>query len=501
MISHDGFLRYASKSHNFNTFVVVLIRTGPNEQRTISREDAGIYHAVIIGAVYEFDDTFDVHDWNMFLYPLRHCIETHAFLSVVVEDTHTDKAYYRRISHFDLANHITLDFPVTGSNDSSKIEQVLKVNLDKPWPRGLPPWKIVALPLQKGYFIAFSFSHMIGDGPSGTAFHRTFLQAWRNMPMGAPLLSNKIETPTMPFPPPFDTKQRLPISWSFLLSPLIALFLPKFLIKFLRMRTAAADINDGTWTGSNIPNVQNFKVAKSMLKLRETTVPVLEHVLRSARQHETTLTGVFLQVITRVLSQQVITQVPGQDPKVTNFVAQVAVNMRRSIGMSNDQGGMFVSGCYLVYHRRQPSEEFSDEDWAAARLSSRTLADSASRLQDQAIGLLRYLPSIKKWTLSKLGQRRDCSFEVSNIGAFNNESDDLTQITKIVFAQPGHVLSAPLAFNVISVKGGGLVYTVTWQSGALKLAGQDEEEFVERVCDLIEKDLAIIAHNHALLGV
>lgn len=98
-------------------------------------------------------------------------------------------------------------------------------------------------------------------------------------------------------------------------------------------------------------------------------------------------------------------------------------------------------------------------------------------------------------TLGKLGQRRDCSFEVSNIGVFSSEGDEEDggdiRVKEVVFAQPGQFFGAPLAFNVVSVKGGDLMYSVTWKEGGLGVGdGKMEDEVVERICEGVEKGLA-----------
>lgn len=71
--------------------------------------------------------------------------------------------------------------------------------------------------------------------------------------------------------------------------------------------------------------------------------------------------------------------------------------------------------------------------------------------------------SIRNWTLGKIGQQRDCSYEASNILAFDGtdgtdsadgSADHECKVNKMVFTQPGNALSAPLVFNIVSVKGG-----------------------------------------------
>lgn len=172
--------------------------------------------------------------------------------------------------------------------------------------------------------------------------------------------------------------------------------------------------------------------------------------------------------------------------------------MRQAIGVSSNVMGNFVSGCYINYPRVDPFRPIADEDWKSASSATQRLAESAATLQDQPIGLLRYIPRMRKWTLEKLGQKRECSFEVSNVGVLDNHRDlpsdeePKTRITGIFFAQPGHILSTPLAFNLASLKGGSFVYTVTWQPGALGVPEDGEDALVEEICSSIDAGFGML---------
>ncbi|KAL6234644.1 hypothetical protein BDW75DRAFT_211919 [Aspergillus navahoensis] len=469
----------------------------PNERRTISREDLGFYNALVIAGVYEVTDKeIDVKASESYVPPLRHCVREHPYLSVVVQDKHTEKPFYQRVSSLDLNHHIsvihTKDVSLETENES--IEEFLLPILDRPWPADIPPWRIVVLPLPPQpekqttrVFIAFSFSHTLGDGMVGHAFHRTFLEALQR-----PLSEERaslIRPSAQQLPAPFDTPSRLPISWKFLLSPLLAVYLPKFLSELLGLRAAVTAVNAGTWTGSPMffdPSTPN----SSRIRLLEIEAPLVQNALRASRAHGSKLTGLIHQMIVRALSKVL------RDEGVTNFVSGTAVDMRASVGIPRCAWGLYVSGHYEVHPRpcHPPEKEspspFSNEAWSAARSITENLASCATRLQDQAIGLLRYAPSIRNWTAGKVGQRRDSSYEVSNLLAFDGAPEEgaKCKITKMVFATPANVVSGPLVFNIISVKGGNLVVAVNWQVGALGMAVEEEREFVDAVCESIRVD-------------
>ncbi|KAL7917119.1 hypothetical protein ACQKWADRAFT_326385 [Trichoderma austrokoningii] len=471
MAGHKQFLRFASC----------------NEQRSISREDLGFYHAVIVGALYELDDDVDAYSPSSYYRPLRQCIEEHAYLRVAIGDTHTDKAFYHHVLNIHMEQHIVIADCITFSDDLNGMQKILADDLDKPFPRGLPPWRITVLPLTTGCFIAFSYSHSIGDGWTGAIFHHTLLDAFRKCLMSSRSVDPMVKIPLKPLSLPFDTPERLPISWSYLLAPLVAMILPTFITKLLGLRISASVVNPSTWTGS----LARFdsEAHRTKVVVYEVESRILGSAICAARNHDAKLTATFHGIVSRALSRAI------PNHKYTSFVSLTALNMRKSIGIPFDEMGNFVSGLYMIHPRDDTSGHLSDNYWAAARTNTNKLLVAASTLSDQPIGLLRYLPSIRNWLAGKLGKQRDSSYEVSNIGSFDaennssNDSERTTRITKMVFAQPGHVDSSAMAFNLAGVKGGSLTYSVTWQQGALGIVEDNEECFVHSICAIIKQDL------------
>ncbi|KAF4997146.1 hypothetical protein FGRMN_4039 [Fusarium graminum] len=462
------FLRYAS----------------PNEMRTVAREDVGYYHAVVIGAVYSFTEGVDVKSPSTYFYALRRCVEEHPFFCVIVGDRDTDKAYYQRVSGINVEQHISIVEAVQ-TDSLEAIGESLESEIDRPFVAGIPPWRIVVLLLGHSQcHIAFSYSHTIGDGISGVAFHKTFLSALRDAPAAVP--PSTISPPAKPFPEVFDTVKRLPISWSFLLAPFFAEFMPYFLVKMLGLRVSASYVDEGTWTAT--PIFFDPETHRNKLKIRQIGASQVNKTVQLARTHDARLTGVMHQLIVRALSKVIA------DSNVTNFVPQTAINMRRSIGMSNDEAHDVVTGCYTIHTRSAATGPLTEKEWASASEATKQFATASTKLEDCAIGLLRYLPSIRKWTLGKIGKKRDSSYEFSNVGVFDGTvkmdatAKEQVEVTKLTFAQPSHVGGCPICFNVASTKGGDLVYTVTWQPGALGLGDEAaEEKIVDEICDNIQQ--------------
>lgn len=469
-------------SHHGSNLTVL---TGPNERRTIVREELGHYYAVIVGALYEFPSGIPLDSPTSYYSPVKACIDEHAFLCAIVQARETEKPFFQQVPSIDLQNHISIAHSSPGEADLVAIERVLGQALDQPFPAGIPPWRVIVLPLQSSRaLVVFAYSHTIGDGPSGTAFHTTFRTAYKDISVATSLGDSLIKIPPRRLPEPFDTSKRLPISWSFLLAPLVAHLLPKFFMNLFGLQADVTDVDKHTWTGADVP--QQAPKLDSRLRLGVISPQVLQGILTAARSHDTTFTGVVNEVIARAIYKQ------AQNPAITKLVSQTAINMRRSIGVSNNEMGEYASGCYTVHSMDELSDSFTDKNWSSAREASRRFAECATNLQDQPIGLLRYIPSIKNWTLGKLGQQRSCSFETSNVGVVDvglEKSSALT-LDLMFFGQPGHMVGAALAFNFVSVRGGSLAYTVTWQAGALGVSNEDE--FVYGLCKSLESELSVL---------
>ncbi|KAJ5748440.1 alcohol acetyltransferase [Penicillium nucicola] len=474
----------------------------PNERRTISRENLGFYHALTIAAIYEYKNgNIDLSSTSTFFPPLKHCIEEHPYLSVVVKDSHTEKPVYEGVPTINLDEHVSIIHNAIHSDPNSTeetetIQKTLASALDRPWPNEIPPWQIIVLPLSSAHdsttkrcFIAFSFSHTLGDGMVGTAFHRTFLEAWRQPENPHDNTSIVAMNPSnQTIPEPFDTPARLPISWKYLLGPLVAVYLPKFLAEFLGFRAGASTVDAGTWTGSRTFEPVPAPGLNSRVRILEIEASLVQKALVASRVHDSKLTATLHQFIVRALSKAILST------DVTNFVSGTPVDMRSSIGVPALTWGLYVSGYYEVHPRLTSSGSdiresgLSDEMWLAASSMTKKLAECGTRLQDQAIGLLRYAPSIRGWMLGKIGLQRDSSYELSNLLAFDGGVGDDCKISKMVFSQPGNCLSAPLVFNVISVKGGSLVCTISWQVGALDVSAEEEMPLVDGICSSIRAD-------------
>lgn len=491
-VVHENYLRAASEIPSLFYPVIViltLVFTGPNERRCIARESLDFYRALLIGGVYEFTSPVDISSITTFTPALRQCIDSHAHLSMTVADAEIELPSFHFCPRLDLKHHIQiLNVHQSDVTENQTIENVLPQILDSKWPSGLPPWKVVVIPLSKTRcFISFSFSHSLADGTSGLAFHNTFVNALiqqKDLNSQNQAKDTMIHTPKkLPLSPPFDTAQNLPISWSFLLAPLLITFLPSS----LGFKSHIDPITSKTWTGSSMfYSPETFKTNARILSIDTVAV---DRALKICRANGVKLTGLIHQFIVAALFESF----PDRQ-QYDNLAAQTAIDMRQLADASKEEMGLYVSGEKQILYAPQKTDQEAGALWEAAKLTTEQLAAAVNRRQDHAVGLLRYLNNMHSWMKAKIGERRDTSYEVSNLLSFRprppssvSENGIGCSVVGMVFAQPADATGAPLSFNIVSVANGPLVIAITWQAGALDVEPQiSEADFVDKICENIK---------------
>lgn len=419
-------------------------------------------------------------------YALRSCIGTHPRLSVIIAKHDTDSPYFEFCPYIDLSQHVEFLEHGMGKSESeaATIQKILPGILDGFLPTTIPSWKIVVLPFSdKRCFIAFSYSHALGDGLSGCAFHRTFLEALQEQRLETDL---KCKPARKALSPPFDTPENLPISWSYLLSPFLGVYLPKWLSALLGFRGEMNATTPSTWTGTPIfYDADTLRTGVEMISIARDMV---DDALKLCRINGAKLTGLLHQLILDALSECL-----PQPHEFDRFGVGTAINMRPTVEVSNDEMGVFASGDFQMQPLQKNTwREDGSFDWTLARAITDRLSIRAKEVKDQPLGLLRYLLSIRAWTLSKIGGRRDDSYAISNLMSFQPVGKvNKCAITEMVFCRPTDVAGgAALSVNVVSVRDGPMNITINWQVEGLDVGTYEGEvAFVSAVCRHVEAGL------------
>ncbi|KAI4766985.1 hypothetical protein E4T52_13033 [Aureobasidium sp. EXF-3400] len=473
-----------------------LRKAGPNERRCIVRQALGYYRTLVVGGIYTIDKlSTNLSLESSFIKGLKHCVASHPILSACIVGEETETPEFARPAFLDLNDHI--DILATQQSpdildEKDLIKLVLAQSNDHVFTGcdRIPPWKITVLPLLPGeqhntsrYLILFGYYHSHGDGKSGLAFHKTLLSglkqahsvncAYDDVPI--------VESPSTPLLPTLEMAGRLSISWSYLLSPLLGAYLPSFVANPLGIRASATPEADDQWAGNKtFFDVEGYRTCVEVISVGHDHV---QRILQACREHNAKFTGLLHQIIVQALC----TELPAG--KAGCFVSQTAVDLRSHLnGINDDDMALCPTAYYELFPRTLENDtskgqsHISDSLWDAARSTTQNLAERASTLNDQPVGLLAYLRNMYPWTKGQVGKRRECSYEVSNIMSFKPgplAPDERWDIESMIFSQPANVSSGCLNINVVSRHQGDLTVVVSWQAGALDV--QDEQTFAENV--------------------
>lgn len=446
-------------------------------------------------------------------YPaIEHCMKSHPILCAAIKDAETEKPSFVRPMHLELKNHVRILAPMAGDSNADEDDAVKQAIIDChdrffQHSDGVPHWDVTIVRLaskakpETRLLVLFSFSHSHGDGTSGLAFHRTFLDGLRRIPQ---LASDRnrdsvVDTPANSLLPSMENATNLTISWKYLLGVLVAPKLPRFLNDWLGL-SPLSPATTKTWLGNSI----SYTPGDHRTSLEVLTIPsgqVVE-LLERCREHGARLTALLHQLVVYSL-RQALPQY-SSSPANPELVATTPLNLRHLIAKwasSADMANAVSAVHELFSPTLEPNESFDVETiWAKARESGSKMATSASTLQNQPVGLLHYVSAFRPFFTDQLGKPRDASYEISNIGSFDpagtfaKDSEcefvpavkpgNSWDIDTMFFSQPANVAGATLCYSVVSRKGGDLVICESWQSGVLGVS--DETAFAKSILRCIE---------------
>lgn len=445
---------------------------------------------MIVGAVYTSESHNNIltlkHGKAPFFHALRCCIDAHPLLSTVILNASTEVPEFATPKLLDLDAHLEIVESENVDEDIDEehfIETLLAKISDEKFEslHTTPPWKVVLAPLSRDKaaaaarsLVLFTNYHSHGDGRSGLAFQNSFHTGLAEYISQTGVKQNgedetMYKPPETPLLPPIEEGGKMTLSWSYLLSPLLGTYLPKSVVSYLGLRDSWLSSETDIWRGEPTRfDPCNHNTGLVLITLDCNTK---EKILQQCRRNNTTFTGMLEHLITRSL-----TAPDGGAVSSSSFLAGVAIDMRHLFPGRYSAASMMncVTGHSELIHY-SPSDEASDwgtnptsQFWQAAQKTSKSLKTASGTLHNQPIGLLQYLKAFRPWTEGLVGKERDMSFEISNLGAFNPQAEpEAFAMEKLVFSQPAKASGSLLDFNVVSVAGGPLVLTVTWQKGVL----------------------------------
>jgi hypothetical protein len=268
--------------------------------------------------------------------------------------------------------------------------------------------------------------------------------------------------------PSLEAAGKLPISWSFLLGPLVQEYLPKFVGRWVGVEATS---KEGVWLGATARPSRTPSDPYTRVVTESVPPDVVERVAAVCRQNGARITGLLNHVLARCLYRALTKR---QQP-LSRFGCETPIDMRRCLQQGEGEMVNYVSAMTETINIELPEGPI---DWAAVRVSTEMLKEKSESSQDQPIGLLKYLNDFRGWTLKKASSPPEVSFSVSNLGVFA-ETASVWKMEAMAFSQSGNGTGEPLSVSVASVKGGFLTLAMTWWPGMLGVA--DEETFILEV--------------------
>ncbi|KAK0672787.1 alcohol acetyltransferase [Cercophora samala] len=468
---------------------------GPCEIYSSSRHALGFYKCVINTCRYTVPlsrvQSQSVHE--VFKRAIASVVLDTPSLSVGIKDEETSNPYFVFLSSINLDHH--LEYLELSNDLDNELIQKLEHQHNQCFSdiSSQPPWKvtIASIPPQRNGFLAFdvifAVHHSIADGRSTAAFHLKLLNELV-CPSARPIpLSNHILRlpPNKQLSPPLEEVVTFTQSWSFMLGTLLRELGPAW---FSKSPTAIS------WTGKPI-TPEPFQTNLRLIVVPSRAVP---SVLAACRQHGTTLTPLLHSLVLASLAKLV----PAQDAQA--FCSSTPIDLRP---FSDNPPGKTDGVPFGVFVTTQTHHFGSQEihgDWdedsiwkTAVSLKGRIKEHLGAVPKDDIMSMLSWVSDWRKFWLSKIGTRRENTWEVSNIGSIRGISDRSHsqpgwQIRRSIMSQGATAAGAAIGVNVAGVSGGDICITLSWQEGIV------ETNLVERVVLDLQRWLGQLGHGGQL---
>ncbi|KAK7745421.1 Alcohol acetyltransferase [Cytospora paraplurivora] len=397
-------------------------------------------------------------------------------VGIIREDT--DHASFVRVPSLNILDFIQWK-TVTASTQTqydSHILDAIRDKLEQLWPdiANRPPWKLLVIQNERPgseevvINIVFTVHHAVADGKSTSLFHTLLLQELNSFSGPPPELRNHILTFSQPpvLAPSQEELVHVKIGWMFFFKTLWGEFGPAWL-----KPTPPAE----PWRGKAI----TLEPHKLELRLIAIQPAVVSSLISACRVHGASLNGVFHILILASLARRVPPDVApafsGETPisllPWAKLPPDVSVDLSKTLTVLNT-GTKKVWGAETVDRLRaqfgvQDDGLEADLIWPlAAEWRAEVRAKVASLPNDDVVGLLPWVKDWQKRWKDKIGQQRDATWEISNIGSVTRANSGVSEgwrIQRSFFTQPALVAGAGFGVNVTGVEGGEVTLVLNWQ--------------------------------------
>ncbi|KAJ5502626.1 hypothetical protein N7463_005500 [Penicillium fimorum] len=452
----------------------ILRPVGRLEQYSTSRHQIGFYLNAAVSATYFLPDLFVLPIKNYVYQACEAAILEHPSLSAIVADDHTQDPYFVRLPEINLDQAVSFQDRKAGLLGTEAngepapdldLQTLLATQHNTPFRAPNPFWRICILldvEDKRQFTVAFVYHHAIGDGTSGKAFHRTFLRA-----LGAvdspDQTKSIIKSPGLPLLPNIELVHPMSLSLPYLAKKI-------FQAKIYSRRPT------GLWTGSKI-----LVPSQSRLRLVPFSKLLVATVRDRCRAEGTTITALLQTVVAR----SIFAHIP---PEFTLLTCTSALSSRRWLPdvITDDSMGVWVQDYEETYSRATVAPSDGSFPWGEARRSRKTIQSVLEMGgKNASTSLLQFVDDFQEeLCFSKVGKDREKTFEVSNVGVLDPQTNpDLPSIKGVVFSQCASVMGNAIKVSAVTGGDGCLVLSVSWQQGVV------EADLVNEVIESAKQDL------------
>lgn len=300
--------------------------------------------------------------------------------------------------------------------------------------------------------IAFLANHAIADGLSHISFHRSLLHFFSQA---------ETEDCTWPLRVPRDLR-----------SPILLEHAVDLLSRDENDKVEINYMSPTVWSGENmfLNSVEDYESGLRFITVHQDHIGKL---LKFCRGHKMTLTGLLHGLLVTFLARSV--------PAGSSFLAVTPYSMRHISKVSEEEicnhaGGMvheFPQN--LAAELRNSKENSTEELELIVKTSAIFHKDMAAELaRSPKNNVWAAMFGVKDWyapSLRQLGKKRALTYELSNFGNLkildSKGLEGPLKLEKMLVSQCGSVTGPVFGCNSISIAGGPMTITFTWQKGSM----------------------------------
>lgn len=423
---------------------------------------------------------------------IANVIERTPILQVGIIKENSSKPAWITLASIDLSEHIKwFNLPDTDEETTeAKIQNTIASELDSKFfeLKSRPGWRVFNMYTARELHVFFIYNHPHTDGMGGKIFHRQLLQELSSLTSDPS--QTRIRDMVVCFP---DPSERLPPPSAVLAKfPLSAKFMIKEAWNDYKPPSLFPTISAAKWAPIQTTTY------KSCYKAFEIPSDVLSGVLAACRKYQSTLTS----LLNTLALMSLAIRIKKEDAPA--FASGTTVDQRRFLPSRpaaypwfepSEANGNYVS---ILFHDfdpslcndiRQKAISLTEDGRISGPMletlwstSSRVRSEIATRLEkglrDDMIGLTKLVPDFRIQFKGDVKKPRKLSWTVTNIGAMDARPKEASgtaekehadwSITRSQFTNSVEVPSGAIMISVVSVKGGALVVTCTYQKGVVK---------------------------------